>query len=358
MSTSESVIYLCSCALNNKTPDPALVKEMDLDAVYTFAERHMISAIVAMALESAGFKDKRSENAIGKAIRKAIIFQNALQEISARMEKAQINFVPLKGSVLKEYYPKFGMREMSDIDILIDADRAEEVKQIMEELRFTTFHFGGAGHDVYHKEPVLNVEIHKNLAASFHENLSKEYYQDYRVSAFSPEDFYIFLIAHEYKHYSGSGTGLRSLMDTYVYTKSVLLDSTYISGEMEKLGLAEFEQSNRQLSKKLFESVDLTEEEREQLDYILSSGTYGTIHHRVDNTIRKNNWSKLDYMASRFFVPIKKSDKRYDAFANQYPLFYKHKILLPILPFYRTIRAMKAGRFKSEAKALKKADHL
>lgn len=145
-------------------------------------------------------------------------------------------------------------------------------------------------------------------------------------------------------------------MDTYVYTKNVPLDFSYISGEMKKLGLAEFEQSNRQLSKKLFEGGNLTEEEREQLDYILSSGTYVTMHHRVDNTLKKNNWSKLDYMTSRFFVPIRKSDKSYDAFANQYPLFYKHKILLPILPFYRTIRAMKAGRFKSEANALKNAE--
>lgn len=356
MSTSESVIYLCSCALNHKTPDPALVKEMDLDAVYGFAERHMISAIVAMALESAGFKDKRSENAIGKAIRKAIIFQNALQEISARMEKAQINYVPLKGSVLKEYYPKFGMREMSDIDILIDADRAEDVKHIMEELGFTTIEFGADTHDVYHKEPVLSIEIHKSLPASLHEDLSKDYYRNYHVSHFSYEDFYIYLIVHEYKHYSRSGTGLRSLIDTYVYTKSVPLDFAYIAGEMKKLGLEEFEKTNRQLSEKLFEGKDLIAAEQEQLDYILSSGTYGTIQHRIDNKLKKNNWNKIDYLAHRFFVPIRKDDKRYTTFAKGYPLFYKHKILLPLLPFYRTIRAIISGRFKSEAKALKKVE--
>ena len=145
-------------------------------------------------------------------------------------------------------------------------------------------------------------------------------------------------------------------MDTYVYTKNVPLDFAYISGEMEKLGLTEFEQSNRQLSKKLFEDGTLTDEEQEQLNYILSSGTYGTLHHRVDNTLRKKNWSKLDYMVSRFFVPISKKNKRYASYANAYPQFYKHKILLPILPFYRTIRAMKSGRFKSEANALKKAE--
>ena len=197
MNTSDNVIYLCSCALNNKTPDPDLVKEMDLDAVYALAERHMISAIVAMALESAGFKDKRSEKAIGKAVRKAIIFQNALQDISTQMEKAHINYVPLKGTVLKKYYPKFGMREMSDIYILIDADRAEDVKQIMEDQGFTTIHFGDDTHDVYHKKPVLNVEIHKSLFDSTHESIFEEYFRRYQVSSFSPEDFYIYLVTHE-----------------------------------------------------------------------------------------------------------------------------------------------------------------
>jgi hypothetical protein len=54
-------------------------------------------------------------------------------------------------------------------------------------------------------------------------------------------------------------------------------------------------------------------------------------------------------------VPFSKKNTSYAAYAGQYPFFYKHKILLPLLPFYRTIRAMKAGRFQAEAKAIKNA---
>lgn len=36
---------------------------------------------------------------------------------------------------------------------------------------------------------------------------------------FSREDFYIYLVAHEYKHYFLGGTSLRSLADTYIYLK-------------------------------------------------------------------------------------------------------------------------------------------
>ncbi|MBO4887945.1 MAG: nucleotidyltransferase family protein [Firmicutes bacterium] len=217
---------------------------------------------------------------------------------------------------------------------------------------------------MYHKEPVLNVEIHKSLFNSTHEVRFQKYFQRYLVSPeksntyvcqFSLEDYYIFLITHEYRHYSKSGTGLRSLMDTYVYTKNVPLDFAYITEEMEKLGLSEFEKSNRQLSTKLFSGKNLTEEEQKQLDYILSSGTYGTIYHRVDNELNKKNWTKMDYAVHRFFTPISKKNKDYAAYAKAYPLFYRHKILLPFLPFYRIIRSIKSGHFSSEADALKKA---
>ena len=363
MNTAQSVIYLCACALNNRIPDSLDVQKMDLDAVYSFAANHMISAIVAMALESAGYKDQRSENAIGNAIRKVAIFQTALQDISSRMEKEQIWHAPLKGAVIKDLYPRFGMREMSDIDILIDAERREDVKRIMEDLGFTTDRFGTDIHDVYKKEPVLNVEIHQSLFNSSHEAVFQTYFQNAQaklekqgyVCRFSPEDFYIFLIAHEYRHYYGSGTGLRSLMDTYIYTKSVSLDYSYIAEEMGKLGIAAFEQSNRQLSAKLFDGDKLTEKEQEQLDYMLSSGTYGSIQHRIENKLQKNNWTKMDYMANRFLVPVSKKNKKYRAFANTFPFFYKHKILLPFLPFYRVVRGIRNGRLSVEANALKKA---
>ena len=52
---------------------------------------------------------------------------------------------------------------------------------------------------------------------------------------------------------------------------------------------------------------------------------------------------------------VSRKNKDYAAYAGMYPLFYKYKILLPLLPFYRTFRSMKAGRFKAEARAIKNA---
>ena len=77
MSTADEVIYLASCAVNRKVPESERIFTMDLDAVYSLASHHMITATIAFALERAGFKDKRSANAIASAMRKTAIFEKA-----------------------------------------------------------------------------------------------------------------------------------------------------------------------------------------------------------------------------------------------------------------------------------------
>ena len=68
---------------------------------------------------------------------------------------------------------------------------------------------------------------------------------------FTPEDFYVYLVAHEYKHYVRGGTGLRSLLDVYVFLRRMgdSLDRDYIRRETDKLNITEFEtQTERSLS--------------------------------------------------------------------------------------------------------------
>ena len=59
--------------------------------------------------------------------------------------------------------------------------------------------------------------------------------------------------------------------------------------------------------------------------------------------------------SGRLLVPVSRRGGRYESFAGLYPLFYRHKVLLPLLPLYRTLRAMGAGRFKAEARAIRDA---
>ena len=358
---AEDLVFLVSCAVNGTVPDVLRIREIDLDAVYTLAARHKLTATVAFALESAGFKDERSCNAIALSLRKSLMFDNEWNMICSKLNDAGIWYMPLKGAVLKGMYPRCGMREFADFDILFDPARADDVRTIMEAMGYESKGFGTSNHDVYYKKPVFNFEMHRTLFGPSHDESLFNYFKDVEnrlvgksayERCFTPEDFYLYMLSHEFKHYDGSGTGLRSLLDVYVYLGKTGMDMNYVSREAEKLGLREFEILNRSLSLHLFSGDVLSDEERETLDYFISSGSYGTIKHRIENTMTKNGWGKIRYSLGRFSVPVSRKNSRYEAYAKMYPFFYKHRVFLPVLPFYRTFRSMKSGRFRKEARAI------
>ena len=362
---AQDLIYLLTCAINCENPDPERVAGMDLDAVYRLASRHMLAAAAAPALKAAGVKDDRFENAIAISALRNTRMDMEMEALFAEMDATGIWHLPLKGIILQHLYPVYGMRQMSDHDILFDAARADDVKSIMEKLGFQTIYFDVSNHDVYRKKPLSNFEMHRLLFEPGRDKKRDEYYRNVEKRLrgegyekhLSPEDFYIYMIAHENKHYSADGTGLRSLLDTYVYLQKQPLDMAYVKAETEKLGMTAFETANRTLACRLFSSEELTEPDKEMLSYILSSGVYGTIAQGVTNKMRKNGWGKLRYAMSRFFVPLNRDSENYWTMSTFFPFFYKHKIFLPLLPFYRVIRGLKSGALKAELEALKNAGH-
>ena len=231
----------------------------------------------------------------------------------------------------------------------------------MEGLGFTSKSFGKGTHDVYFKEPVLNFEMHRVLFApaaahdfsEYYRNVEERFLGDGYEKHFSTEDFYLYFLAHEYKHYAGGGTGLRSLLDTYVLLTKTSPDTAYVAAEAQKLGLTEFEASNRSLAFHLFGKGELTEQDREMLAYYLSSGAYGTMTNQVRNRMKNNRWTKLEYMLHRLFLPVSKRNSEYATYAGAYPFFYKYKILLPVLFVYRAVRAVFSGRLRAELSALR-----
>jgi len=365
-SQTAQILYLLSCAVNNKTPNKENINTGDINTIYDIASRHMVSVAVAYALKSVGYEDNKTNEIILSSIRKTMLFDHAWKEIKEKLEQNAIWYMPLKGCVLKSLYPKYGMREFSDFDILIDPTRTKDVREIMENLGFTTNSFGVDNVDDYVKTPLLHFEMHHALLPSIDELVEQNaYYKNYQdklinvrgyEKGFTPEDFYLFMIAHEYKHYIRGGTGLRSLLDTYVFLRSQKLDAAILSENVMKLGIERFERSNKQLAFHMLEDNKLTETDEEILKYMMSSGTYGTVAHNVQNKITNNRWSKSQYIIHRFSVPFSEKVVEYNSFSSRYPLFYKYKILLPFLPFYRIILAILSGRFISEARAIKKAN--
>ena len=334
----DDLVWLSYCAVNKVKPDAEHIKDIDINLLFKAAQHHQLTAVTAYALESAGIYDPSFMQAKAKAMRKVGLMDAEMAVLFSRMDELGIWHMPLKGTVLNDFYPSFGMREMSDHDILADESRTAEVRDILKGMGFKSEHFGEGNHDCYYKEPVCNFEIHRKLFGAFSDKRMQEYYADVNkrlikddITGYgyhlSDEDFYIYLTAHEYKHFSAGGTGIRSLLDCYVFLKAKKdsLDFTYITGEMKKLGIAGFERKRRNLALKVFSNwgnagytagagnmidLKLTEDERKLLDYYYFSGTYGnednSIRHRIEKVYRKvGKKSKWVYIRERIFPDLK-----------------------------------------------------
>ena len=350
MDTMNQLIALVGYVIGQK--QSIEIPKEELNKLFRLAKKHMLSSIVGMALESSGQNNEMAQTAVATAFRRMILMNSEAKKLFEAFEKAGIWFAPLKGTVIKDFYPRSGMREMSDCDILYDANRAEDVKGIMEELGYTTTSFGEDHHDVYTKEPVTNIEMHRTLFQERHQMY--EYYQNIKEKLvldegwnyryhFLPEDFYIYMIAHEYVHFAYyPGTGIRSLVDTYVFLKKFngKLDWKYIFAECKKIGVDKFEEKNRLISLHLFDDEQMTNEEKDFFKYFMTEGIYGStkdgVTYKVD-TLGGGVVGKIKYIMKRLFPSMR-------WIKQKMPFVYKHKFLLPIVPFIRIGQAFSTKR--------------
>lgn len=349
--TASDMIYLTKCAIRGKKPDTGRVAEMDMEALFEVCQSHSLTACVGYALSSVGAETDNFCQARNKAIRKNILLDAERNKIFRRLDDEKIRHMAMKGAILKDWYPKLGMRQMSDNDILCDGDFREKIKEIMLEMGYNVDHYGGESEDAYFKEPVFNFEVHSKLFQHYRIMKITEYYynvgerlvkcdgKDYEYR-FTPEDFYIYMIAHEYKHYSGGGTGVRSLLDIYIFMEKFAgdIDKKYMSAEFEKLGIADFEKNMRELAVDIFGRQKLRKNELEMLDYLVFSGTYGNEENAVKNAVEMGySGSKAGYLLRKVFPPM-------DKIKIMYPFFYSHKYLIPVLLIYRPIKLMITSR--------------
>ena len=324
---------------------------LDWQKIISLAKKQSVLNILSYAVEKLTAKPDEQTVKYLREFRMQKTVVEAQQELAARdicekLDEMQVRHILLKGSVIKNYYPSPDMRTMGDIDILVDADRCDEVvKAFIED----GFEFAGKGdlHTNIRKGNAY-VEFHRSMVDSFHTVLS-EYYGDGFGRAeqcdgsFSYEltdgDFYVFLIAHIAKHYRHGGTGIRSLLDLYVYEKALPdLDFEYINKELEKIGLLEFCKKIRKIAFNWY-SGDFDGKFDLMSEYIAAGGVYGIegtemqnsyIFDHIDEDIR---FQKIKTLFRIVFLG-------YDELKIRYPFLEGKKFLLPlfwIIRFFDTL---------------------
>ncbi len=363
--TAFAVLYLCGCVLSEKIPDVARLSEIDLKELYAVSRFHSLTALVCEGLELTKLSPtEESQKYITvfqkekeKAARKNLMLDTKRSELFAFMEQNAIWYMPLKGVILKDMYPKIGLRQMADNDILFDKSYRKTIRDWFAKQGYEIKSYDIGNHDVYLKEPVYNYEMHIALFEESRSRKLQEYYKNVKSRLvkdsdnnygyhFTDEDFYIYFISHGFKHFDGSGNGLRFLCDLYVYLKAKesTMDFSYINKSLKALELIDFEQNCRELVGEIFGDIhtfkfeSLAPRHYEMLQYFLSSGAYGTLKQSVQKGVDKRG--KLQYLFWRLFPGA-------EILKNYHPVF-KNKWLMPIGWIYRTFKIISSREKKLE----------
>ena len=383
---SEHLIYLISSAINGTDVKENRLDEIDFENLFILAQKHTVASMVCMELEKTEIFSQCNPNirkcwseAKYKAIRKSLMLEADFEILANKMENEGIWYLPLKGCVLKDFYPVYGMREMADFDILFDEAKRERVKELFMEQSYSVESYNISNHDVYYKPPVYNFEMHVSL---FNDNYDKKLVDKYANVKdkliqdktkhcrfhFSNEDFYVYFIAHAYKHYSQGGTGVRMLADIYVINNKLasVMNWDYINRELRSLGIGGYEERSRLLSEKIFgfdkplSEIAFSDDEREMLLYYLGSYTYGTMENHILNRLRslQNNnetvsaYTKFKYCTERLFPG------RY-YFKNSHPFIYRNPYIIPFFWIWRIVAKIpfRMKDIKRELLILKSCNH-
>lgn len=336
------LFHLLSCVLNGTQPEE-LPESLDFQRLFKIACHHSVANMAFYAVEklkNGPEEELRKKWSIvrDKAILREMSQQHEFDLICSMLKQNHMRCLPVKGIFLKDLYPQRDMRMMADIDILLDNENVIKMRTILPSMGYQSDEMDEDDHDAYFKRPVMNIEIHRCLfgrgGAKFAEMFADPWQYATEISpyvwSFNTTWFFIYLFAHLEKHYEFAGTGIRTVMDIWVYINAYkdALDWDFIYAQFDKIGSLDFLKDILELCEIWFNNKPHSSKFDEMTAYILDSGTYGKKSTMIAH--QKERKGKFGYVLYRAFIPLKQMKPLY-------PILRKAPFLLPFFWIVRLV---------------------
>ena len=273
---------------------------------------------------------------------------NELKEIRRVLSEAKIPFIPLKGSVIRKYYPEPWQRTSCDIDVLVkekDADNAAEYLQTRLQYRCEE----KWQHDISLFSPSnVHVELHFKLLDSDFKQVKDliDIWSGDEISLLSDSEYQmskeLFLLYHIYhmaKHFIHGGCGIKPFIDLWIIKNKVGFDEEKAQKMLQESGLLAFYERSTDLMNVWFEGKEHSEITQEMEDYVLQGGVYGTLEQHIAMSQNKKG-GKFRHLMGRIFLP-------YKSMVIYYPSLKKCPILFPFYQVRRWFRILLCGGRKT-----------
>ncbi|MBP3580764.1 MAG: nucleotidyltransferase family protein [Clostridia bacterium] len=334
----------------DKKPDEETLKKL-----YKTAKAHDVAHIVCEALEKQGFLDDgeisgkfRKKKLVAMYRTEQIVYDYA--SICSCLEENGVDFLPLKGSVIRDLYPEKWMRTSCDIDILVKREDCERAGRLLcEKLSFKRKD-GQTLHDFQLLSPTgVLLELHYTLIeedclpkiSPFLENVWEKaclcdgFKHKYELS---PEVFMLYNTAHMAKHILRGGCGIKSFIDLYILEKKLDFNRQKLNELLEKSSLLTFHNGAQKLCGVWFYGEEYDETSIGLEKYVLAGGVYGTASNGAAISAGKGESRTKAFLNNMFLS--------YDALCVVYPKLKEKKILYPFYQIKRWFRVFNKEKRK------------
>lgn len=294
------IIELLKCSITNTTPSIP-DESLDWDVVFNYAKIHRIVPVLYFSIQK--FPEDIKSN-ISNLEQYALAYksnlvddanrENEISIITKLLASNDVDYILLKGSVTKHFYPDTSMRMMSDVDILYRNADSKEIKGLLESNGYTQTKSTPKDAMYLSSNQLVKVEMQQSLLDdgftdwlkyldTIWDRCEKKAGNEYTMT---PEDFYIYHITHMAKHFINGGIGLRHILDTWVIKNHYQdLDPEYTKKFFKELSLDKFENKMTVLCKYWFEDTIPSDKKSIELlsEYILENGAFGNISQQSAN---------------------------------------------------------------------------
>ena len=334
----------------DKKPDEATVSKL-----YQTSKAHDVAHIVCNALEKEGFL---GVDEVGKKfVKKRLVAMYRTEQIvydfygiCRCLEENGVDFIPLKGSVIRDLYPEKWMRTSCDIDILVKKDDCERAgKALTEKLGFK-ISGGKTLHDFQYQSPTgVPLELHYTLieedcmpnAAPFLENVwddAKLCEGSEHKYELSKELFAFYNIVHMAKHVLHGGCGIKSFVDLYILENKIDFDREKLENLLKQASMLTFYEAAKKLCRVWFENDEHDETSKTLEKYVLDGGVYGTATNGAAIRAGKGESKAKSFLDNAILS--------YDALCVIYPELKGKKVLYPFFQIKRWFRIFNKDKRK------------
>ncbi len=277
----------------------------------------------------------------------------AVASLCDTFEENGIDYMLLKGCIMKPLYPRPELRIMGDADILIRTEQYDRIQAVVTALGYQPG--VESDHEYVWDSPALYLELHKRLIPSYNADYYAYYGDGWRLAkhregfryAMTREDEFIYQFTHFAKHYRDGGIGCRHVLDLWVYLRAYpSLDMAYIQTELGKLGIGEFYENVRRLLDAWFDNGKLDDRLELMTDFLFDSGSWGKRKNHVLSAELKNRKVAGSARGGRVRSVCRMLFPALQDMVFQYPILKKAPWLLPVIWLVRWVKVLLFRRAK------------